>query len=113
VRHIVDARYSLGISLNPMGVVTDVVPGSVAYAAGVGPGQKVVAIDGRAFKGQSQIDDALKAAKTGSPIVLLLEGGNVYHTVSLNYTGGPRYPHLERVPGTPDVLGEIAKPYGP
>ncbi|HTW86011.1 MAG TPA: hypothetical protein VMD91_18215 [Candidatus Sulfotelmatobacter sp.] len=113
VRHIVDLRYSLGLSLNAAGTVTDVIPGSVAYDATVGPGEKVVAIDGRAFKGQEQCDAALREAKNGTPIVLLLEAGNVYRTVSLNYGGGPRYPHFERVAGAPDVLGEIAKPLSP
>ncbi|MGD0050837.1 MAG: hypothetical protein ABSD03_03315 [Vulcanimicrobiaceae bacterium] len=113
VRHTVDLRYSLGLSLNPAGMITDVTPGSVAYAATIGPGEQVVAIDGRAFKGQAQCDDVLRSAKNGSPIVLLLEAGNVYRTVSLNYTGGPRYPHLERIPASEDVLGEIAKPLAP
>jgi predicted metalloprotease with PDZ domain len=110
IRHVIDLRYSLGLSLNAAGTITDVTPGSLAYSATIGPGERVVAIDGRAFKGQAQCDDVLHAAKSGTPIVLLLEAGNVYRTVSLNYTGGPRYPHLERVAGTPDVLGEIAKP---
>ena len=35
---------------------------------------------------------------------------NVYRTVALAYRGGPRYPHLERVAGSDDVLGAIAKP---
>jgi predicted metalloprotease with PDZ domain len=113
IRHSIDLHYSLGLSLNAAGTITDVTPGSLAYAATIGPGEKLVAIDGRAFRGQAQCDDVLRSAENGSPIVLLLEAGNVYRTVSLNYTGGPRYPHLERVPGTPDVLGEIAKPLSP
>jgi hypothetical protein len=30
--------------------------------------------------------------------------------VTLNYHGGERYPHLERVSGTPDRLDDILKP---
>jgi hypothetical protein len=35
---------------------------------------------------------------------------NLFRTVSLNYTGGPRYPELERIEGTPDRLADILKP---
>jgi predicted metalloprotease with PDZ domain len=110
MRHTIDVRYSLGLAVAPTGTIVDVVPGSVAYEATVGPGEKIVAVNGRTFKGQEQLDGALRAAENGAPIALLLEAGNVYRTVSISYRGGPRYPHLERIPGTDDVLGEIAKP---
>jgi predicted metalloprotease with PDZ domain len=110
-RKTLDMRYSLGIVAGVDGTIRDVVPGSVAFLAGVGPGEKIVAIDDRALTGdQAQIDDALKAAKQTGSLRFLLDAGNVYRTVTLAYTGGPRFPHLERVPGTADVLGAIAKP---
>jgi len=31
----------------------------------------------------------------------------------IDYRGGERYPHLERVEGTPDVLSDILKPLVP
>jgi predicted metalloprotease with PDZ domain len=110
-RKSLDMRYSLGIVARADGTVGDVIPGSVAFAAGIGPGEKIVAIDDRALTGgQSQVDDALTTAKHTGSLRLLLDGGNVYRTVTLSYDGGPRYPHLERVAGTPDVLGAIVKP---
>jgi len=112
-RHSVDARYSLGLTANGEGTIMDVLRGSVAYDAGVGPGAKIVAVNDRAFKGQQQLDAALKAARDGAPIRLLLASGEVYRTVSLSYRGGPRFPHLERVAGADDVLGAIAKPLAP
>jgi hypothetical protein len=39
--------------------------------------------------------------------VLLVNDGDHLNTVTLNYTGGLKYPHLERIPGTPDRLGPI------
>jgi predicted metalloprotease with PDZ domain len=110
-RHGISTRYSLGFAARADGTVVDVVPGSPAYAAKVGPGDKIVAIDSRALTGgQEQIDEALKAAQNGAAIRLLLEGGNVYREATIQYRAGPRYPHLQRVDGTPDVLGSIAKP---
>jgi len=109
-RKAIDLRYSLGIVAGTDGTVTDVFPDSVAYRAGVGPGDKIVAVDDRAFSGQPQLDAALRDAERGAPVRLLLTAGNVYRTVALAYRGGPRYPHLRRVANTPDVLGAIAKP---
>jgi len=41
---------------------------------------------------------------------LLVSGGDVYREVSVQYRGGPRYPHLERAGGS-DELAAVAKPY--
>jgi predicted metalloprotease with PDZ domain len=110
-RHGLDMRYSLGINARGDGTIVDVVKGSPAFNAGIGPGQKIVAINARALTdGQSQADDALTAAETSGKITLLLSGGDVYHDLTIDYKGGPRFPHLERIPGTPDVLSAIAKP---
>lgn len=110
-RKTLDMRYSLGISARNDGTILDVVPGSPAYAAKIGPGEKIVALNSRALtNGQSQIDDVLKAAQSGGGIRLLLNGGDVYREVTVDYRGGPRYPRLQRVDGTADVLGTIAKP---
>ena len=109
-RKTLDLRYSLGFTGNRDGVITDVLPDSPAFGAGIGPGDKIVAVNDRALTGREQLEAALRAARAGTPVRLLLNAGNVYRTVSIDYRGGPRYPHLERVPGTPDVLGAIAKP---
>jgi predicted metalloprotease with PDZ domain len=109
-RKVIDLRYSLGIVAGTDGTITDVFPDSVAYRAGIGPGEKIVAVDDRALSGQPQLDAALRDAQGGAPLRLLLTAGNVYRSVALEYRGGPRYPHLRRVADKPDVLGAIAKP---
>jgi hypothetical protein len=30
--------------------------------------------------------------------------------VRIDYRGGPRFPHLERIDGTPDRLGAVLRP---
>lgn len=116
-RHTLDARYSLGIIARSDGTIGDVIEGSVANKAGIGVGVKIAAIDGRALSAegsQRQLDDALVAhERTTVPIHLLLLGGGIYRDVAFAYRGGPRYPRLERMPGTPDVLSDIAKPLAP
>jgi predicted metalloprotease with PDZ domain len=109
-RKSVDAWWSLGLQMRPDGTINDVLVDSPAGKAGIGPGFKILAINDRAFKGQEQVDTILTNAKDGSPIRMILEQDDVFRSVALTYTGGPRFPHLERVEGTPDVLGAIAKP---
>jgi hypothetical protein len=53
---------------------------------------------------------AAAVSKQSYPIKLLLKREDQLVTVSLDYHGGPRYPHLERVEGTPDRLDAIFAP---
>jgi hypothetical protein len=52
----------------------------------------------------------LAGEQTKEPIKLLLKRGDEFVTASLDYHGGMRYPHLERVEATPDRLGAILAP---
>jgi hypothetical protein len=55
--------------------------------------------------------DSLKdAIKAKQPIDLLVKNQDRYRTVKVDYTGGPRYPVLQRIEGKPDRLSEIFKP---
>ena len=111
-RKTIDLRYSLGLVLQADGTVRDVIPGSPAYQAGIGPGDKVDALDDRALTdGRTQIDAVLAAHHSGPPLRLLVSGGDVFREVTFDYHGGPRYPHLERIDGTPDELTPIAAAY--
>ncbi|MBI3450172.1 MAG: M61 family metallopeptidase [Acidobacteria bacterium] len=103
---------SLGMTLKKGdGSVVDVVPGLPAYAAGMGPGMKIVAVNGRKFS-KDVVKEAVAATKTStSPLDLLVENGEYFKTFSIDYHGGARYPHLEAIPGKPDVLGDIIKPH--
>lgn len=110
VRGLADARYSLGFEVRRDGTIPDVIPGSPADRAGVGPGMKLVAVNGRRFSGQV-LRDAIRATATpGHPLTLLAENGEFFRTAALDYTGGERYPQLAREASRPDVLGRIIAP---
>jgi predicted metalloprotease with PDZ domain len=80
-----------------------------AARAGIGPGMKVVAVNGHRFSPEI-LRDAIKAAKTGpAPIELLVENTEYYKTYKLDYHAGETYPHLVRDDSKPDVLSEILK----
>jgi hypothetical protein len=73
-------------------------------------GTQVVAVNGVAFSNES-LRRAVTAAKTGSnPLELLLRNGDRYRTVTIEYRGGLRFPHLERDTAAADRLSAILAP---
>jgi predicted metalloprotease with PDZ domain len=104
------AWWSIGINVSSDGHINDVLVGSPADQAKLGPGMQIVAVNGRQFAG-SLLNDAITASKGNqNPIQLIVVNTGVYRIVGLDYHDGLRYPHLERVDGTPDYLDEILKP---
>lgn len=105
-----DFVYSLGLSLGKDGSINDVRWDSPAFNAGIGTGASVVAVNNQAFSADV-LEEAVKANTDGkAPIELLVKEFDRYRTVKLDYRGGLRYPHLERIPGTPDYLTAIFTP---
>jgi len=109
-RKAINAEYSVGLLIRTEdGTVADTVHGGFAANAGIGPGMKVIAVNGRKFAPEVW-HDALKATKTASgPLQLLIENTDYFTTYSLNYHGGEMYPHLEREAAQPDLLTDIIK----
>jgi predicted metalloprotease with PDZ domain len=103
-----DARFSIGFAVGKEGAIPDLVPDSPADRAGVAPGMRVVAVNGKRFS-RDVFHDAVKASKT-RPLELLLENGDDFGTYRLDYSGGERYPDLERDTGKQDLLSQIAEP---
>ena len=80
-----------------------------AAQAGIGPGMKILAVNGRRFNGQV-FRDALQAGKNSSqPLQLLVENTDYFKTYALNYHGGEQYPHLVRDESKPDMLSDIIR----
>ena len=105
-----DLTFSLGIVISKEGTITDAIPGSPAYAAGIGPGMKLIAVNGRKYS-KDVIRTALRQAVGGSqPINLLAENTEYYETYKVDYHGGERYPHLVRNEALTDLLEELIRP---
>lgn len=98
--------YSLGVTLNREGEVVTVLWDSPAFNAGLTVSAKILAVDGIAYDAD-RLKAAITAAKDGRPINLLVKTGDHFQTLAITYKGGLRYPRLERVAGTPDLLSEI------
>jgi predicted metalloprotease with PDZ domain len=106
----INAAYSIGLWLKSDGLVTDTVEGMPAAQAGIGPGMKLIAVNGRKFT-KDVLGDALRASKnSNAALELLVENTEYYKTYKLDYHGGEKFPHLVRDESKPDVLTEIIKP---
>ena len=110
-RKAVDLTYSGGFSVGTAdGKVTSVIWDSKAFDAGLAVGTQVLAVNGRAFS-----PDALKAAigdAKGSkpPVRLLVQSGDAFRTVDLDWHEGLRYPRLEPTAGGRGTLDALLTP---
>ena len=105
----IDERFTLGLQLREDGGIIDTVEGMMAAKAGIGPGMRVVAVNGRRFSSEV-LHDAIKAAKGGhDPIELMVENTDYFRTFKLDYHDGEQYPRLVRDESKPDLLTEILK----
>jgi predicted metalloprotease with PDZ domain len=101
--------YTVGLRLREDGGVVDTIEGMTASKAGIGPGMRIVAVNGRHFSAEV-LHEAIKAAKgTTEPIELLVENTDYYKTFKLNYHEGEKYPRLVRDEAKPDLLSDILK----
>jgi predicted metalloprotease with PDZ domain len=105
-----DLSSSLGIVLSQEGAIIDVIPGSAADRAHVGPGMKLIAVNTRKWSNDGLKSAIVAAKKSGGHIDLLLESGDYLKTYMLDYHEGEKYPKLERAGKGDDLLTEILKP---
>jgi len=103
----INAAYSIGLRLEESGRIVDTIEDMPAARAGIGPGMKIIAVNGRKFS-EDVFRDALRLGrKTSQPLQLLVENTDYFKTYNLDYHGGERYPHLVRDNSKPDMLSEI------
>ena len=102
---------SIGLSVNAAGVLSDVLKGGPADKVGLGPGMRLIAVNGRGFTPallKAAVNDA--EGDSGPAIELIVENTGYYRLLKIDYHGGERYPALERVASVPDALDDILQP---
>ncbi len=105
-----DLVFSLGVAIDKSAEVTSVQPGSPMFDADVTNGTRILAVNGMAYSDE-RMRLAVTAAMDGTtPITLLVQKGDRYRTISPVWTGGLRYPHLERVGDGPALLDRLFEP---
>jgi len=74
---------------------------------GMGPGMQILAVNGLRYSADV-LRNAIKESKTATgPMTIEFQNDDVVKTVSLDYHGGMREPHLERDAAKPDMLAQI------
>lgn len=103
--------YGYGANVADDGTVKDVREGSAAWHAGLAPDMHVLAVNGQQYTAAAMEYALKQAQRSSAPIALITTQTGWYQTLSLDYHDGIRYPHLERIPGTNDMLAAIAAPH--
>jgi predicted metalloprotease with PDZ domain len=110
VRSSLEFGYSIGLRMDGKGMINDVIEGMPAAKAGLGPGMRVMAVNGQAFTPQA-LHDAIASTKAGANrIMLTIDNGGAYQDFTIQYQGGEKYPVLEKIQGKPDLLSLIIAP---
>ena len=99
---------SIGAQLRPNGSIRSVMWNGPAFQAGLSPDVRAVAVNGQPFSRAVLLSAIADSAST--PIRLALQDGATHRDVIVPYAGPLRYPHLERVPNTPDRLTPLLAP---
>lgn len=110
-RHYVNVGYSIGLLVRTTdGTIMDSFFFKPAANAGITPGMKLIAVNGRKFT-TDVLRRAIREAKgTQQPIELLIQNADYFKTYKLDYHDGERYPMLQRN-DKPDTLTDILRPH--
>lgn len=100
--------YSIGLQVQPDGVVSSVAWEGPAFKAGLAPDARIKAVNGKPFS-LAAVNAAVKLAGS-TPVTLTFVNDDHSQTVPLTYRGSLRYPSLQRIPGTPDRLSRLLEP---
>lgn len=103
-----DLSYSIGLTVADNGAVRAVAWNGPAFAAGLAPGARIVAIADAPFSAdrlRAAVRDAAQQA-----VRLTVEQDGTRRSATIAYRGTLRYPHLTRIPGRPDGLSPLLAP---
>jgi len=103
--------FSVGLEIDEReGTLSSVFWDSPAFKAGLTEGEKILAVDGFAYSAEILKDAIKSAAVSKAPLELIVKDGDRYRVARIEYSGGLRYPHLERDPAQAALLDDILAP---
>ena len=108
IRPNISVAYSIGLRLNGDGSIIDVLPEMAAAQAGLGPGMRVVTVNGQEYFGEL-LREEIRKTKTGGSLELTVRNGRSISNYKLNYHDGAKYPMLQRN-GQATLIDDILKP---
>ena len=108
IRPDISVAYSIGLRLNGVGSIIDVLPEMAAAQAGLGPGMRVVTVNGQEYFGEL-LREEIRKTKTGGSLELTVRNGRSISNYKLNYHDGAKYPVLQPN-GEATLIDDILKP---
>lgn len=109
-REVTDLTYSVGMIIAAEGVVSAVQWEGPAFNEGLTVGNQIIAIDEVEFDVEHLKRAITDAKQKGTAIDILIKDDDRYRTISIEYRGGLRYPHLVREGSEPAYLDMIFAP---
>src|SRR5262249_2633026 len=108
IRPDISVAYSIGLRLTGDGLIIDVLPEMPAARVGLGPGMRVVTVNGQEYFGEL-LREEVRKTKTGGSLELTVRNGRSVSNYKLNYNEGEKYPILQRN-GQAALIDDILKP---
>ena len=109
--HVNSQWLTYGFDIGRGGKLTDVREWSPAWKAAMAPGMKIESVDGQRYTPAALKYVMVQAEHTRQPTTFIVSKDGWFHTIEVSYFGGPRYPHLVRIPGTVNLLAKIMAPH--
>lgn len=111
IHDFVGAMFSAGLTVDATGRISDVLWNGPAFTAGLAPGMTIVSVNGSTFSSKVLLRAIAETSEQGhDKLTITTSGSGITASYTIDYAGGLRYPHLERVAGTPDYLSDITTP---
>jgi predicted metalloprotease with PDZ domain len=107
---LMDAGSSIGLRVKEDGEIQEAIPGTPAYEAGIAPGMKLIAVNGRKFDSDVLRDTLLATSGAPATLTLLIESDDFFTQHTFQYGKGLSEPHLERDASKPDLLEQLIAP---
>lgn len=98
---------SIGLQVGTDGRVGSVRWNGPAFRAGLAPAAHIIEVNGRPFSTATLLAAVVASGK--QPLTIEFTSGAQKQSVSIAYADGLRYPHLQRIAGTPDRLSALLR----
>jgi predicted metalloprotease with PDZ domain len=107
---VTDQSFGVGMIVKNDGEISSVIWDSPAFKAGLTVGAKIIAVNGTEFS-QDIFKSALKDSKDPKkPVEIILKRDKSFRNIRLDYSGGLRYPRLEKTGEGDGSLDRLLKP---
>ena len=104
--HMSEHFHSLGIFVLPNATLRDVAMHSPAFQAGLGPGDKLITLNGKPYSPDELTKAVRDSKKNTHPIAITALRNGETATYSIDYHGGEKYTNIIRN-SNPDILTTV------